>query len=245
MNKPKYSLIIPARNEADRIDATLQAVRSFLVDNNQLKDTEVVVVAVKERDDTLELAQAHAANFAYFQAINPGRPVGKGRDVRFGMRAANGEYRLFMDADLATPLRHINTAWSELESGADMVYGVRDLWSMHEGLGRKLMSLASNLLVQVVILPGIPDTQCGFKALNWERSKVVFDKQTILQWGFDIEILKTARIHKLKMSALAINDWHDPKLGNGLIGESNVSAMIKTLKELAKIRWQAWRGMYK
>ncbi len=241
----KLSIVIPALNEADRIGDSLEELAAWLEDEAWLNSTEVIVVAATGKDQTAAEAKRHAGAFHHFKVVEPGPPVGKGRDVKVGMEAASGQYRLFMDADLATPLPHLKEAMTALEGGADLVYGARDLWQMHEALSRKIISVAGNLLIQVVALPGIGDSQCGFKGFNWTTAAVCFDKQTLTGWGFDFELFKIARVHKLKLHAVAINDWHDPKLGAGLVGESNTVAMSRTLKELLKVRWQAWRGAYR
>lgn len=244
-NNIELSIIIPALNEAEWIGSTLQKTAKYLHDIKLHHNTEVIVVAVKDKDDTAKIAHANKHLFKHFAVIEPNDKVGKGRDVRLGILKASGTYRLFMDADLATPLTHIKQAYDALSQGTDVVYGVRDINSMHHKLSRKFTSKIANLIIRFVLLPGVKDSQCGFKAINWQTAQVVYQKQTINQWGFDIEMLYLAKKYKLKTLALPISDWHDPKTTGNLGGESPLQAMTKTFRELIKIRLNAWKGMYK
>ena len=244
-NNIELSIVIPAFNEAEWIGGTVQKTAKYLHDNNLYNKTELIVVATKAQDNTAKIAKANKHLFKQFVVIEPNNKVGKGRDVRLGILKATGKYRLFMDADLATPLLHITQAYEELKNGNDVVYGVRDINTMHHKFIRKFSSKTANLLIRFLLLPGVKDSQCGFKAINWHTAKVVYDKQTIDQWGFDIEMLYLAKKYQLKTLALPISDWHDPKTTGNLGGESPLQAMAKTFSELIKIRLNSWRGIYK
>lgn len=243
--RPLYTLVIPAYREEDVIESTLRTVETYLRETSIWDVTEVVVVAAEAGDRTQELARANSGLFRYFQLVEPGAKVGKGRDVKVGVEAAKGSYILFTDADLATPIRHVKPALEALENGSDMVIGVRDLWREHKTLFRKLLSVGSNWIVRIVLLPTVPDSQCGFKGFTKEASATLFSRLTIFGWGFDMELLAIARKHKLKIRKLYIPDWADPKVDSGLVGEPTWKAGLRTLRELFKIRWQVWKGMYK
>lgn len=242
---PKYSIIIPAYEEATLIVSTLTAVQRYLKEEKLLDETEVVVVAAKGKDSTAQLARSQAKNFRHFQLIEPGPKVGKGRDVKAGIEAARGDFLLFTDADLATPEHHIKPAFEVLADGqADIVIGVRDLWSIHKDLYRKLVSVIANWLVRT-LLPTVPDSQCGFKGFSKEAAEKIFTKLTIVGWGFDIELLVIAKAKKLSIKKLKIKDWHDPKLEAGLVGEATSSAVMSTLKELLAIWKNRLKGAYR
>jgi dolichyl-phosphate beta-glucosyltransferase len=244
----KYSVVVPAYAEAPIIEESLNKLAKALKSDKERYDiTELVVVAADGPDNTAELAQKHSADFSYFKLIKPGPKVGKGRDVRVGILAAQGEYILFLDADMASPPTHIKEAFDKIETaGADLLIADRPLSKIHNTFGRRAKSVLSNLLIRVLATPGIKDTQCGFKAFKREAAIKLFEPLETLRWGFDIEILVRARTYKYKIITLRINDWFDPKEDNmGLVGESGLHASINTLKELSKISLKRFNGYYR
>ncbi len=243
---PIYSLVIPSFEEATLIEDSLNRLRDYLHEMDLFEHTEVIVVAAKGNDNTADLARPFAKKFAHFQLIEPGPKVGKGRDVKAGMLVARGNYILFMDADLATPLKYIEQALELMrEQKSDIVIGVRHLWKIHKKLTRKIMSVLANLMVRMFLLPRIPDSQCGFKLFTKDAAETIFKRQTINGWGFDMELLVIAATKHLKVAKIPVKEWADPKLDSGLVGESPMSASINTFKELWRIRIQRAKGVYK
>lgn len=239
------SIIIPAYMEGKIIKKSLIELANYL-DKAKLGHVEVIVVTADSPDGTAEAAEAAKDRFESFRVHQLGARVGKGRDVRAGMLEATGKYRLFMDADLATPLEHISEAYQLLKKGNPIVIAVRDLFSIHKGLFRKFMSSFGNLFIQTLILPGIKDTQCGFKAFSAVACEDIFPRQTMMGWSFDAEILKIARIHGYKITCINANDWHDPKTGDmGLVGDSPLKAAIKTFSDTIVIAINAVKGIYR
>ena len=244
MHKPKVSLIIPAYREEAMIDSTLTEV-SFWLDEQNLRDQfEVVVVAVQAGDATGEIAKAQAKNFKHFKVVEPTKP-GKGRNVAEGMQVATGDYKIFTDADLATPLSHIPDMLERLQGEDDICIGVRNINLMHDTLLRRWSSRLSNMLIQALVAPGISDTQCGFKGFKADAAERIFSQLRIFGWGFDFEVLAMARVFKYRISTIKINDWADPKGEHGLSGESQTVVMLKTLKELFKVRINLIKGVYR
>lgn len=241
MSAPKLSLIIPAYQEAARIEATLDELSTYLK-REAMNSVEVVVVVADSPDGTADLAKAKAPLFESLRVIDAGPKVGKGRDVRTGMFEATGEYRLFMDADLATPLHHITEVQAKISEGYEVIAAVRDLTSSHTGL-RKLLSGAGNWLVRLLLLPGIKDTQCGFKAFSAAAVEELFSRQAILGWGFDMEILALARMKKCKIALLPVPDWDDKP--NGTFEGQVTSAAFEALGELLTIVFKRLTGQYK
>lgn len=241
--KLRYSLVIPALKEEPVIGSTLRAVHKFLKKEGVLDVTEVIVVAAEGGDETAKIAHSFSKKFPQFQVIEPGAKVGKGRDVRLGILAARGSYIIFTDADLATPLEHVKLAWDKLEDNADVVIGVRNLRIIHKGY-RALVSVAANMLTRVIVLPTIPDTQCGFKGFRRDVAHDIFSTQQIDGWGFDIEVLAIAKKRRYRLEKLFIHNWKDPKLESGLVGESGLKAVTSTLRELLKIRSNLFKGAY-
>lgn len=241
MIKPKLSIIVPAYQEAARIEPTLDRLADF-INKYDLKELEVLVVVADSPDGTLELAKRKAGLFKNFRVVSSGPKVGKGRDVRTGMMEAAGEYKLFMDADLATPLHHIKTVLDKIDDGAEVIIAVRNLSLIHTGL-RKYVSSLGNLLVQLLLLPGVNDSQCGFKAFSAEAADNLFKRQTILGWGFDMEILAIAKMLNYKIDQIQVPDWSDKP--NGTFESEVKTAALETLGELFTIVWRKWRGVYK
>ncbi|QQR51931.1 glycosyltransferase [bacterium] len=239
------SLIIPAYMEGKIIKQSLNTLADYL-DAQHLGQVEIIVVTADSPDGTTEQAQSVAGRFKHFRVHQLGARVGKGRDVRAGMLEAKGRYRLFMDADLATPLEHIAQSYELLKNGAPIVIAVRDLFSIHKGIFRKFMSSFGNLFIQALILPGIKDTQCGFKGFSAVAAEEIFPLQTMMGWSFDAEILKIARIHGYRITTINANDWHDPKTGDmGLVGDSPLKAAIKTFSDTIVIAINAVKGVYR
>ena len=229
-----FSIIIPAYNEARRIGVTLATLSDHLRAHGQdLGAVEVLVVAARGHDRTAELAQAQANAFDQFEVIDAGEPAGKGRDVRLGMQAARGRYRLFMDADLATPLHHLETVAKLTREDVDVIIGVRDLEKSHHGL-RKVISNFGNLLVRRLLRLGIRDTQCGFKAFRGPVADDLFAHQRVVGWGFDIEVLALATQRGYSISTIAIDDWQD--VAGGTFTNVAVTGALSTFRDLLRVR---------
>ncbi|MDB4956230.1 MAG: hypothetical protein JWO36_3799 [Myxococcales bacterium] len=189
-------------------------------------------------DDTVALAKASLGKFPHAKQLEPGAKIGKGRDVRAGMLAARGELVVFMDADLATPLHHLGTML-ELLGDADLVIGYRELGNIHDRWERTISSQLANRLVQATLLPGIHDTQCGFKGFRRATIAPLFEPLVTMGWGFDFEVLARARQLGYRTEQLPLPDWHDPKGDEGLAGEVPWLARLRTLRELLLV----WRRL--
>lgn len=229
-----FSVIIPAYNEARRIGVTLATLSDHLQAHRQdLGAVEVLVVVARGHDRTAELARAQASSFESLEVIDAGEPAGKGRDVRLGMQSARGRYRLFMDADLATPLHHLETVAKLMREEVDVIIGVRNLHESHRGL-RKVISNFGNHLVRRLLRLDIRDTQCGFKAFRGPVADDLFARQTILGWGFDIELLALAVQRGYGVSTIAIDDWQD--VAGGTFTSVAVTGALSTFRDLLRVR---------
>jgi dolichyl-phosphate beta-glucosyltransferase len=243
----KYSIVVPAYQEAAVIKDSLILLSQTLKSGQDIWNiTEVLVVTADSSDGTAKIAKSQAKLFKQFQLIEPGKKVGKGRDVRAGVLAAIGEYIIFTDADMATPPKYIFKALSLLEAGTDVVIGIRPLAVVHKTFMRKARSVVSNILIQILAVPGVSDTQCGFKGFTTTAAKKLFEPLETMAWGFDIEILARARSAGYKIEKILIKDWYDPKIGKmSLAGESDLHANLNTLKELIGISFKIIKGEYK
>jgi dolichyl-phosphate beta-glucosyltransferase len=243
--KIDLTIIMPAYMEAGTIKGSLQELARWL-DSRNYGEVEVLVVTADSPDGTADIAREQKHLFQHFRVINLGARVGKGRDVREGMFEARGRYRLFMDADLATPLVHLDDVKRFMDDGGEIAVAVRNLWRIHKGFARKLISKTSNIAAQILVTPGIKDTQCGFKVFRADVAEDVFARMTMLSWSFDAEILLIARERHYTITPIEAPDWADPKAeGLGLVGDNPIKAALNGFIDLWVMRWNAIRGFYR
>jgi dolichyl-phosphate beta-glucosyltransferase len=235
------SIIVLAYQEAKRIGSSLDQLADWLKAHDY-GQVEVLVVVPNSPDGTADIARSKAQLFSHFRVIDAGPRQGKGRDTRLGMLEAKGRYRLFMDADLATPLNHLDDVHRLMQSEAKVGICVRDLSSSHTGV-RKFISSFGNLLVQLILLPGIKDTQCGFKVFEAEAAEQIFRRQTVLSWGFDMEVLAIARQLGYQIELIDTPDWHD--VAGGTFKNVAVTGALQTFKDLLSIKIKQLMGKYK
>jgi hypothetical protein len=138
-----------------------------------------------------------------------------------------------MDADLATPLHHLETVAKLTREDVDVIIGVRDLEKSHHGL-RKVISNFGNLLVRRLLRLGIRDTQCGFKAFRGPVADDLFAHQRVVGWGFDIEVLALATQRGYSISTIAIDDWQD--VAGGTFTNVAVTGALSTFRDLLRVR---------
>jgi len=249
--QPYLSVVIPAYNEAKRIGSTLEAIDAYL--GHQSYVSEILVVVDGAKDNTAEVVGGYAARMSRLRVIDNRENHGKGYVVRQGMLEAKGELRLFTDADNATPIEEIEkllpyverqaTSEEAQEEGYAVAIGSIGLKESNveksESGIRVLAGKMANLLIQIVLLPGIHDTQRGFKLFTAKAAEDIFSRCTIDRWGFDMEALALARKFHYRTKEVAIRWIHD--------GRSTVkaSAYVNTLLDLARIRFGLWFGEYR
>jgi dolichyl-phosphate beta-glucosyltransferase len=237
------SVIIPAYNEEKRIRKTIAANIAYIqkkgfeaevliVDNGSTDGTQRIVNEFSRETPFVKLVQAH------------GR--GKGSAVRFGMIRAEGDIRLFMDADNATTLDHFDLMEPLFREGDEVIFGTRDSRDLKEAKQvipqswyRRLLGDIGNLLIQVTVLPGIWDTQAGFKACTRKAAETIFSRARIDGFGFDIEMLALARKFKFKLGKVPLKWENDPD------SKVSLSSYIKVFLEMFQVRWNLWTGKYR
>ncbi len=242
----EYSLVIGALREEKRLPNTLESLAIYLKQKNFLNLTEIVIVVARGGDDTLSIAEKFHSVFPNLKVIDAGDPVGKGRDIKLGMLAASGKMRVFMDADLATPLHHLETVFEKWEGNNskekfDVLIGVRNLETIHKDFFRRNISRIGNLVFFIVGGFYIQDTQCGFKAFSKEAAEVCFQKLTRMSWSFDMELLIIAKLNGYKIKQLQINDWQDVPGGTF---SGSISHSLQFFRDLLKIFINRILGVY-
>lgn len=239
------TIVIPAYREGKRIGKTLDELAVYLKKEKTFKDkvVEVLVVSADSPDKTHEIVLAKQEKFANLTLLKPGPKVGKGRDVQFGMLKASGDAVIFMDADLATPLRHLPSFYHSYQKGFGVVIATRNLLKHHPNPIRRLVSNGGNLLFRFAGGVWVEDSQCGFKLFSREAAQVCFSKLTILGWGFDMEVLAIAKANKFKIKSYRANDWIS--VPEGTFVEGMLKNSLVSLKELAYIFYNRLRGVYR
>jgi dolichyl-phosphate beta-glucosyltransferase len=236
------SIIIPTYKEQSRIGDSLVEIATYL--KGFPKKTEVIVIDANSPDQTAKIAKSKAKLFGHFRFVNDGDKQGKGKQVRDGIFEAKGRYVMFMDADLATPLKYLDDVSKSIDNNAPVSICVRDLQKTHKGL-RKFISGFGNFLVQILILPGIKDSQCGFKSFETSSAKKIFSRQTILGWGFDMEILAIAKKLGYPIELIQVPDWQDITKGSKISGNGALKVALSTFADLLKIKRNLIFGRYK
>ena len=231
--------MIPAYNEESRLPASLERVREF---SRTTMPCEVVVVDDGSRDGTVRVAEQAAATWPELRVLKNPDNHGKGHSVRRGMLEATGDWLLFTDADLSTPIEELLTLHAKALEGFDVVIGSRalrrELVGVHQSAFREKAGQFFNVVMRMAT--GLPfrDTQCGFKLVRREAALEIFKRQKIEGFGFDVEILYLA--HKLGYRAAEVpvrwNNVEGTKVGmfTGLIA----------FADLARIRWWDLAGKY-
>jgi dolichyl-phosphate beta-glucosyltransferase len=238
---PRYSIVIPAYNEAARLGSTLEQVLSYI--SQQGWDAEVVVVNDGSRDQTPDLVKAKSAAHPNLRLIeNPGNR-GKGYSVRNGMLNAAGEILLFTDADLSSPVEESVKLFAAIEGGADIAIGSRwlqpELQTHRQSLARQLYGRIFNLLLRIFLGLKFKDTQCGFKAFSRRAAQTIFPLQRIERWGFDPELLFLARKSGLMVKEVPVVWSHSE--GTRI---SPLRDGMRMFLEVLEIRWNALTGKY-
>jgi glycosyltransferase involved in cell wall biosynthesis len=238
--KPVLSLVIPAYNEQARLPYTLGEIEGYVC-REQL-DCEVIVVDNGSRDATSVVVQQAASRFRKLRLVRTDRR-GKGLAVRTGVLAARGDVVIFADADLSWPvtdltrfLSLVDPVTSPVVIGSREGYGARRIG---EPVYRHVMGRVFNRVVQAIAVPGIEDSQCGFKALSRDAARAVFGLQRIDGFGFDVEILYVARRLGYPVRVVPLHWEH--KENSRVVPVRDTLLM---LTDVLRVRLNDWRGRY-
>ena len=229
----RFSLVIPAYNETGRIGDTVAHVVGYL--DAQPFEWELLVVV--DGGDPAAAVEARVAgkNHAQVRVLVNDYNRGKGFSVRRGFLEATGNRMAFIDADLSLPIEELPKMMACFDGGADVAIASRTIpGAIEEGdapTGRGVMSRIFNWVVQVLLLPGITDTQCGFKGFTAAAAKRIFEVAESDRFGFDVEALYLARTFKLRIDQFPVCCRYHGGSSVNRIGDG-----LQMLKDLVSIR---------
>jgi dolichyl-phosphate beta-glucosyltransferase len=235
------SVIIPAFDEVDRIAATVTRVVGYL--DQQPYRSELIVVLDGGRPGALNEAKRAASGRADVTVLDNEVNRGKGFSVRRGVAASRGRYVLFADADLSLPIEGADQFIGALQAGADVAIGSRMVPGSRES-GRRQPFRQSlgrmfNWIVRAIAVPGIQDTQCGFKAFDGSAARALFKCQRTDGFVFDVEVLRMARRRSLRIVEVPVLcEYHQ---------SSSVRRLqhgAQMLRDLTVVLWRDWRGQH-
>jgi len=207
------SVVIPVYNEEKCILTTLFRLKDYL--NQQPYSSEIILVDDGSTDHTGEIINSFInqhleSNILLITTDHRG----KGAAVREGMLRAQGEYILFSDADLSTPIEEIEKLFSWLQKGYEVAIGSRNLSAsrveVHQPWPRKKLGRLFNWLTRLLLEMDFQDTQCGFKCFSVKVAHHIFPKQKIFHFGFDVEILYLARKYGYRIKEVPVRWINSP-----------------------------------
>ena len=239
MSRPFLSIVIPAYNEEARLPSTLEQVVAFL--NTRPYDWEMVVADDGSADATASLVEACSREHSQVRLLSLTHK-GKGWAVKHGMLAARGEFRFLCDADLSMPVEQVERFLPPQLVGVDVAVGSREMPDSRrigDPARRRYGGRFYNRLVRALAVPGIADTQCGFKCFRGEVTPRIFQPLRIDGFAFDVEALFLALKAGLSVKEVGI-DWYYRE-------QSKVRPFqdpFAMIWDLLNIRWRHLRGLY-
>jgi dolichyl-phosphate beta-glucosyltransferase len=237
--RPFLSIVIPVLNEEQRLPVALTKIDAFF--KQQPYKAEVIIVENGSSDNTVKVALEFAEKFPYIHVFH-GEPRGKGRAVRKGMLAAQGEYRFMCDVDLSMPIEEVANFLPPNLTDYDVAIGSREAKGAKrydEPWVRHLMGRVNNLLIKLVVVRGFEDTQAGFKSLHYKAAEDIFSVSTMNGIGFDIEMLYIAQKRGYRIKEVPINWYYNDDSKMNLLKDP-----LAIIREMFEIH-RNWRnGIY-
>jgi glycosyltransferase involved in cell wall biosynthesis len=229
------SMVIPAYNEARRLPPTLARLRDYL--DAGPDSYEVLVVDDGSDDDTVAVARGVASEWPQLEVLTLPHNQGKGAAVRKGMLHARGALRAFSDADLSTPIEELPRLRSRLGGACHVAIASRDApgsdIQVHQPRWREFMGRTYNRILRLLVLPGIRDTQCGFKLFTSEAAEACFAPLDTFRFGFDAEVLVRAHRRGWEIAEVPVQWRHVEESRVGGIGDA-----LRMLYDLVLLRFR-------
>jgi dolichyl-phosphate beta-glucosyltransferase len=206
----RWSVVIPAYNEARRLPRYLREVVGYF--DGRHESYEVLVVDDGSVDGTAGTVRELSGRHPAIRSLSFPENRGKGRAVRMGMQAARGDFRLMADADGATPIAEVARLEAAVQGGADIAVGSRArpdpsvVRQTH--VHRRVAGFVFNLAAKALGVGDLMDTQCGFKLFRGPVADDLFPALHTDGFGFDVELLLLARLQGYRIAEVAVN-WAD------------------------------------
>jgi len=208
-DKIKLTIVVPAYKEEKRIHLILDAVEKYAESNDF--NIETIVVVDGSPDKTAEVAKSYSGKITGLRVIDREKNLGKGGTVREGIVEAKGDHIIFADADNSTPIEQVDKLLPFMTK-YEVVIGSRYIkggeMATPQPFIRRLGSRFLNIIIQFFAVPGIKDTQCGFKMFQRDAAYEIFKHTKVTDFSFDIELLAVARKLGYKIKEVGII-WHD------------------------------------
>ncbi len=236
---PRLSIILPAHNEQDRLPDSLTRILGFLA--AQSLEAEILVVENGSTDRTAEVAETFARTHPGLRVLREIRR-GKGLAVRRGILAATGDYRFICDVDLSMPIEQVTRFLPPALADTPIAIASREAPGAvryDEPAHRHWVGRGFNVLVRLLAVPGLHDTQAGFKCFRADAAEELFRLQVLDGWTFDVEVLFLARRRGYRVAEIPIPWYYVPGSRVRLVRDS-----VAMLTDLLRIRWYAARGRY-
>lgn len=239
---PDISVVIPAYNEEERLPGTLHAVEDYFRARDLSR--EILVVDDGSQDHTVQITLNLRDKITGLKILLNDRNRGKGFSVRHGMLKASGQLILMMDADQSSPMEEMDKLLLSVRDGCtDIAIGSRSLKEsqilVHQPRYREPLGFLYNDIIQLLVLKGIKDTQCGFKLFRCEVARDVFSRGRLSGFAFDVEVLFIARKLGYRITEIPIRWRNDPNTKIKILRHGS-----NMLADLLRIRLNDWRGMY-
>ena len=230
-----HSVVIPAKNEGERIGFTLEKVFDHMSTN--YPNFECIVIDDGSHDNTREVVEGFQRRHPNFGLTPPRINIGKGFSVMQGMLASRGSFAIFMDADSSTPIEMLDRFMPHFDEGCDIVIGSRGLREsdivLHQPFHREMMGKTYNFFVRWIADLDFKDTQCGFKGFTRKAADRCFQRQRIDGFSFDVELLFLAKRLGLKIAEVPVKWADSPKSTVDPVFDS-----AKMFAQLFRIRWE-------
>jgi dolichyl-phosphate beta-glucosyltransferase len=239
---PAISVVIPAYNESLHLPVTLQAMEDYFTSRKLTR--EVLVIDDGSTDDTVSVAANLQHRITGLKVLSNGENRGKGFAVRRGMLETSGTLILISDADQSSPIDELDKLLPLLEEDkTDIAIGSRALKEsridVHQPFYRERLGCFYNDLIQLLVLRGFKDTQCGFKLFRAEVAKDIFRRIRLDGFAFDVEALFVARKLGYRVTEVPIRWRNDPDTRVKLFRHGS-----RMVADLLRIRWNDCRGIY-
>jgi dolichyl-phosphate beta-glucosyltransferase len=235
-SEPVLSVVVPCYNEERRLPSTIEQIERYL--DGSGTSYELILVDDGSTDGTRKVMNDAAAHHPSVRVEALPRNRGKGRALAEGVAAASGTEILITDADLSTPIEELEKLQAALDRGAGAAIASRALRGsrveVSQPVYRVLMGKAFNLIVQLVLLPGIWDTQCGFKLFRADVAKDAFGALTTDGYGFDPEVLFRAKKRGVRIAEVPVV-WRN----SAPTKVSPISSSLDMFKHVVRIRFSA------